>query len=202
MKLIGSRTSPYVRKIRVILAERQVAHDFLEENAWKAETTVPRYNPLNKVPALQLDGGESIYDSRVISEYLDAISGGKLLPAEPAARARVRCLEALGDGIADAGITARLERQREPSRQEAAWISRQMDKVAAGIQAVGRALGEGPYLGGTQLDLADIACACALLWVEYRMPELRWREENPRMGAWAKRMESRASFEATRPPPA
>ena len=96
MKLVGSRTSPYVRKARVILAERNLPYEFVEESAWTADTTVPNYNPLNKVPALVMDDGESIYDSAVISEYLDAISGGTLLPKDAAARAKVRRDEALG----------------------------------------------------------------------------------------------------------
>jgi glutathione S-transferase len=199
MKLVGSRTSPYVRKIRVLMAERQVAHEFFEESAWTAETTVPRFNPLNKVPALQLEDGECLYDSRVIAEYLDAISGGRFLPAQARMRARVHCREALGDGIADAGITAFLERKREASRQDAAWIARQLSKVDAGIIAVGQALGDSPFLGGDEMDLADIACGCALFWLEFRMPEIRWRETHPRMGAWARRLEVRPSFAATRP---
>ena len=199
MKLVGSLTSPYVRKIRVLLAEREIAHQFLEESAWTAETTVPRYNPLNKVPALQLDDGSSIFDSRVIAEYLDAISGGTLLPAEPLARARVKCLEALGDGIADAGITAFLERKREASRQDAAWIARQMSKVDAGIAALAGAFGRGPYLGGERMHLGDIACACALFWMEFRMPQVGWRDTYPKLRTWAEALESRASFQATRP---
>src|SRR5512134_960062 len=135
MKLVGSKTSPYVRKCRVILAERALPFEFIEESAWTAETTVPRYNPLNKVPALVMDDGEPIYDSRVICEYLDAISGGTLLPAGAAERARARRGEALGDGIADAGIAAFLERKREAGRQDPAWIARQMDKVNAGLAA-------------------------------------------------------------------
>jgi glutathione S-transferase len=200
MKLIGSKTSPYVRKVRVIVAERDIAHQFVEESAWTAETTVPRYNPLNKVPALQLDDGECLYDSAVIAEYLDSISGGKLIPASGIERARVRRDEALGDGIADAGITAFLERKREASRQDAAWIARQMDKVDAGIGAVAKRLGRDAYLGGTQMNLGDIACACALFWAEFRMPELGWRESHPNLKAWAERMEMRPSFAATRPP--
>ena len=200
MKLIGSKTSPFVRKVRIILAEKQVAHDFVEESAWTAGTTVPRYNPLNKVPALELDSGESLYDSAVIAEYLDAISGGGFIPAAPLERARARRDEALGDGIADAGITAFLERKREASRQDAAWIARQMDKVDAGISAVARGLGKANYLGGSQMHIGDIACACALFWAEFRMPELRWREQHPNLKAWAERMEMRPSFAATRPP--
>jgi glutathione S-transferase len=199
MKLIGSKTSPYVRKVRVIMAERKIAHQFVEESAWTAETTVPRYNPLNKVPALQLDDGECFYDSPVIAEYLDSISGGKLIPASGIERARAKRDEALGDGIADAGITAFLERKREASRQDATWIARQMDKVNAGIGALAKRLGSDAYLGGTEPNLGDIACACALFWAEFRMPELGWRDAHPNLKAWAERMETRASFAATRP---
>jgi glutathione S-transferase len=199
MRLVGSRTSPYVRKIRVILAERAIACDFVEESAWTATTTVPRYNPLNKVPALVLDDGEPLFDSVVISEYLDAISGNTLIPGDAVQRARVRRGEALGDGVADAGITAFLERKREPSRQDAAWIARQMDKVDAGIGAIARELGSRPFLGGEHMNLADIACGCALFWTEFRMPELGWRDARPNLRAWAERLEMRPSFEATRP---
>ena len=200
MKLVGSRTSPYVRKVRVILAEKALPFEFVEESAWNADTTVPRYNPLNKVPALVMDDGESIYDSRVICEYLDAISGGTLLPKGAAERARARRDEALGDGIADAGILAFLERKREPARQDPAWIQRQMDKVNAGLGALERALGSRAYLGGDAINLADIACACALFWAEFRMPGERLRDAHPGLKAWAARMESRPSFAATRPP--
>lgn len=199
MKLVGSKTSPYVRKVRVILAERALKFDFVEESAWNADTTVPRYNPLNKVPALVLEDGSSIYDSAVITEYLDAISGGRFIPAEPAARARARTYEALGDGIAEAGITFFLERKRDPARQDPAWMKRQMDKVDAGIVALAQALGNRGFLGGAEPDVGDIACACALFWAEFRMPEIPWRDENPNLRAWAQRMESRASFQATRP---
>jgi glutathione S-transferase len=199
MKLVGSKTSPYVRKCRVILAERALPFEFVEESAWTAETTVPRYNPLNKVPALVMDDGESIYDSRVICEYLDAISGGGLLPSEPAQRARVRRHEALGDGLADAGITVFLERKREAGRQDPTWIARQLDKVNAAVGAINSGLAKGDYFGGGQPNMADIACACAIFWAEFRMPELGVRQKNPRIKAWAERIESRPSFSSTRP---
>jgi glutathione S-transferase len=199
MKLVGSRTSPYVRKVRVILAERRIACDFVEESAWNATTTVPRYNPLNKVPALVLDDGDSIYDSVVIAEYLDAVSGNTLIPGDAVQRAKVRRGEALGDGIADAGITAFLERKRDASRQDAAWIARQMDKVDAGIEAIARELGGRPFLGGEHMNLADIACGCALFWVEFRMPELGWRDAKASLKSWAERLEMRPSFAGTRP---
>ena len=200
MKLVGSLTSPYVRKVRVLLAEKQLAHEFLEESAWTAETTVPRYNPLNKVPALVLDDGHSIYDSAVISEYLDALPGRRFLPAGGAERAVARSHEALGDGIADAGVTIFLERKREAARQDAAWIARQASKVNAGIAALADALGKKAFLGGAEPALGDIACGCALFWVEFRLKaDFDWRAQHPTLAAWAQRLESRPSFAATVP---
>ena len=195
MKLVGTTTSPYVRKVRVILAERRLPFEFIQESAWTPDTKVPRYNPLIKVPALVLDDGESIYDSRVICEYLDAVSGGGLIPAEPAARARVRRDEALGDGISDAGITMRLEGQREAARQDAAWIARQRSKVEAGIAAVSKSVGS---RRGAATTLGDIACACSLFWLEFRFPEIRWRDD-PVLKAWAENLEKRPSFATTKP---
>lgn len=195
MKLIGSRTSPYVRKVRVLLAEKGIACDFVEENAWAADTKVPQFNPLNKVPALLLDGGEALYDSVVICEYLDTLPGPSFIPGEPRARALVRRDEALGDGISDAGIAMRLEGQREAARQDPAWIARQRSKVDAGIAAVSRSVAARQ---GGDLTLGDIACACALFWLEFRMPEIRWRDD-PVLARWARSLEARPSFAATRP---
>jgi glutathione S-transferase len=184
----------------VLLAEKQLAHDFLEESAWTAETTVPRYNPLNKVPALVLDDGASIYDSAVITEYVDGLPGRRFLPAGGPERAVARCHEALGDGIMDAGITIFLERKREAARQDPAWIERQASKVNAGIAALAQALGSRPNLGGAEMALGDIACACALFWIDFRLKaDFDWRGQHPALAAWAKRLEARPSFAATRP---
>jgi glutathione S-transferase len=199
MKLVGSRTSPYVRKIRVLLAEKPLPYDFIEENAWNADTTVPRYNPLNKVPALVLDDGETLYDSAVISEFVDTLPGVRFIPAGARERALVRRGEALGDGIADAGIAMFLERKREASRQDAAWVERQKSKVLAGLDALAKSLAARPAAGARQMTLDDIACGCALLWLEFRLPEFRWRDDSI-LRPWAENLESRASFAATRPP--
>jgi glutathione S-transferase len=198
MKLVGSTTSPYVRKIRILLAEKQLPFEFLQESAWSATTTVPFYNPLNKVPALQLDNGESLFDSAVISEYLDTFPGPRFIPAGGVERARVRRDEALGDGIADAGITMFLERKRAAALQDPAWIARQRDKVEAGIAALAKSVGSKSAIGGVQTNLGDIACGCALLWLEFRLPEFKWRE-HANLKGWAERLEARPAFAATRP---
>ncbi len=194
MKLIGSRNSPYVRKVRVLLAEKNLPFEFVEEDVWKADTSMARYNPLIKVPALVLDDGESIYDSVVITEYLDTLPGTRFIPAAAVERARVRRDEALGDGISDAGITIFLERKREAARQDPAWIARQREKVEAGMATVAKSIA--PRAG--PVTLGDIACGCALFWLEFRLPELRWRDD-PALKSWAERLESRPSFAATRP---
>ena len=199
MKLIGSRTSPYVRKIRVLLAEKQVSYDFIEENVWSPDSAVPRYNPLNKVPALVVDDGECLYDSPVIAEYVDSLPGVTFIPAALHERVRVRRDEALGDGIADAGILMFVERKREAARQDPAWIARQADKVNAGIAALAKSVAAKSTSGARRMTLGDIACGCALFWLEFRLPEFRWRDD-PALRSWAENLESRASFAATRPP--
>jgi glutathione S-transferase len=200
MKLVASKTSPYARKIRVLLAEKQLAFEFVEESAWNADTTVPRYNPLNKIPVLVTDDGTCLYDSGVIAEYLDPLGAPSFIPPSGIERARVRRDEALGDGIADAGLAVFLERKRDPARQDRAWVDRQLGKVDAGIAALANELGGKAYLRGDTLSLGDVACACALLWLEFRMPEIAWRSQYAALGRWIERLESRPSFALTRPP--
>jgi glutathione S-transferase len=199
MKLVASKTSPYARKVRVILAEKQLAFEFIEENAWSAATSVPRYNPLNKVPVLVTEDGTCLYDSSVIAEYLDPLGAPSFIPPSGIERARVRRDEALGNGIADAGIAIFLERKREPALQDAAWMARQRSKVDAGITALAGELGGKAFVRGDALSLGDIACACALLWLEFRLPEVGWRAQHAALGRWIERLESRSSFEGTRP---
>ena len=196
MKLVGSKTSPYVRKIRVMLAEKNLPCEFIEDNAWHAATTVPRYNPLNKVPALVLEDGESVYDSSVITEYLDSLGPSPWLPRDPAARAKARRDEALGNGIADAGVRMFLERKRVAAQQDPTWIARQRDKVEAGIAAWSKIVAARG--AGAPLGLGDIACGCALLWLEFRLQEFKWRDD-PVLARWIQPLETRPSFALTKP---
>ena len=199
MKLLASKTSPYARKVRVLLAEKQLAFEFVEESAWNAGTTVPRYNPLNKVPVLVTEDGTCLFDSSVIAEYLDPLGAPSFIPPAGIERALVRRDEALGNGIADAGIAIFLEKKREASRQDPAWIARQRDKVEAGIEALARELGGKAYLRGDTITLGDVACACALLWLEFRLPEIAWRPRHAELERWIARLEARPSFAKTRP---
>ena len=199
MKLVASKTSPYARKIRVILAEKKLAFEFVPENVWDPATRILDFNPLGKVPALVTDEGDALFDSPVIAEYLDGLGGTRLIPGAGLERARVKRQEALGDGIADAGIAVFLERKRDAARQDGVWIGRQLTKVDNGIAALARELGDKPFLGGDAPSLGDIACGCALFWAEFRIPELGWRAKQPSLDSWAKRLEARPSFASTRP---
>jgi glutathione S-transferase len=199
MKLVASKLSPYARKVRVVLAEKNLTCELVPENVWDAATRIRDFNPLGKVPVLVTDEGEALFDSVAIVEYLDALGGPRLIPDSGIARARVRRDEALGDGIADAGIAMRLEGLRESARQDAAWIARQKDKVERGVAAVAKDLGTKTFLRGDAMTLGDVACGCALLWLEFRLPQLEWRASHANLRAWAERLEARPSFASTRP---
>jgi glutathione S-transferase len=204
MKLIGSLNSPFVRKVRVVMAEKKLDYQFLTENPWQADSTVPESNPLGKVPCLVMEGGEAVFDSRVIVEYLDTLSPvGKLIPSTGRERAEVKTWEALADGVMDAGVLARLEaggfEGRAESERSQVWIDRQLDKMNAGLRAMSQGLGEKPFCSGVHFSLSDVAVGCALAWLEFRFPQIGWRDEHPNLGRLMDKLALRPSFAETRP---
>src|SRR6202007_3287930 len=142
MKLIGSLASPYVRKVRVVLAEKKLDYQFELEDVWSRDTTIQQLNPLGKVPSLLMEDGTVMIDSRVMVEYLDTLTPVcKLLPPNGRDRADIKCWEALADGILDAAVLVRLERTlRAPEQQSAQWVARQMSKVTAGLATLAQKL--------------------------------------------------------------
>ena len=203
MKLIGSNTSPYVRKVRIVMAEKKLDYDYVLENVWSAATTIASANPLGKVPCLVMEAGDVIYDSRVIVEYLDTLSPvGKLIPAVGRERAEVKTWEALADGILDAAILARLEDAwdgRPDAQRSQAWIDRQLGKVRAAVQAISKDLGDKPFCMGVHLSLADVAVGVALGYLDFRFPQLPWREQYPNLVKLQDKLMQRASFMDTQP---
>jgi len=204
MRLIGSTTSPYVRKVRVVLAEKKLDYQLVVENPWLPGSSVATANPLGKVPCLVIDGQEAVFDSRVIVEYLDTLSPvGKLLPSAGRQRVEVKTWEALADGMLDAAITARLERTwagRAESERSAAWIERHLGKVDAALAAMSAGLGSKPWCSaGTQLSLADVAVGCALGWLDFRLPEIDWRSRHANLVQLMAKLMQRPSFASTIP---
>ncbi|MYM94383.1 glutathione S-transferase N-terminal domain-containing protein [Duganella vulcania] len=201
MKLIGSLASPYVRKVRVVLAEKKLDYQFELEDVWAADTTIDKLNPLGKVPSLVMEDGDVLIDSRVMVEYLDTLTPVcKLLPPNGRDRADVKCWEALADGILDAAVTVRLERiHRPPEQQSEAWMARQMRKVQLGLASLSDKLGESPYCAGIHYSLADVAVGCTLAWLSFRFPEITWRDDHPNLARLLDKLSERQSFKDTVP---
>ena len=205
MRLIGAPASPFVRKVRAVLAEKKLDYLFVPENVWAEDTQIHAANPLGKVPCLVMDGQEAVFDSRVIVEYLDTLSPvGKLIPPSGRDRVEVKTWEALADGLCDAALLARLERTwpgRAEGERSAAWIERQMRKVDQALAAMSSGLGDKPWCAsGVHPTLADIAVGCALGYLDFRFPELDWRARHANLAVLLDdRLMVRPSFADTLP---
>ncbi|HVK56998.1 MAG TPA: glutathione S-transferase [Burkholderiales bacterium] len=201
MKLLASLTSPFVRKVRIVLAEKKIEYDLEQENPWSSDTKVSQYNPLGKVPALELDDGSTLYDSRVIVDYLDTVTPvSRLMPDTTRQRIMVKRWEALADGVSEAAATIFLERKRSKSQQSPDWIRRQYDKIHAGLKAMSEDLGEKGFCTGESYNLADIATGCTLFYLDFRFPDVSWREPYANLGKLAEKLAKRQSFIDTAPP--
>ena len=203
MKLIGSNTSPYVRKVRIVMAEKKLDYQFVLENVWAAGTTMPDSNPLGKVPCLVMEGGEAVFDSRVIVEYLDTLSPvGKLIPMQGRERAEVKTWEALADGLLDAAILARLEASwdgRTEGQRSQVWIDRQMGKIDTVLQAMSTGLSDKPFCSGVHFSLSDVATGCALGYLDLRFGAIDWRARHPNLARLQEKLVQRSSFIETNP---
>lgn len=203
MKLIGAIASPYVRKVRVVMAEKKLDYQFVLEDVWSADTQIGTSNPLGKVPCLVMEGGEAVFDSRVIVEYLDTLSPvGKLIPTQGRERAEVKTWEALADGLLDAAILARLENTwpgRFEEQRSKAWTDRQLAKIEASLKSMSQGLGDKPFCSGIHFSLSDVAVGCALGYLDFRFPTIDWRSSYPNLARLAEKLFQRQSFVDSKP---
>lgn len=198
LKLLGTVTSPFTRKVRVVLAEKRLECEFVVDVPNTPESTAIRYNPLGKIPVLVLDDEHSIFDSRVIVEYLDNASpGNRLIPEEKRPRIQVRRWEALADGCTDAAIALFNEKKKPAEQQSADWISRQQGKVDRALQAMADELAAKAWCAGDFFTLADIAVGSCLGWLELRLPDIQWRRNHPNLARLADKLAQRPSFKDT-----
>ena len=202
IRLIGSLASPYVRKVRIVMAEKRLEYQLELEDVWAPNTSIHDANPLGKVPCLIMEDGGALFDSRVIVEYLDTLTPvAKLIPPNGRERAEVRTWEALGDGVCDAAILARLEHSQRPAEQQSQkWIDRQMGKVHAGVSSMSRALADKPWCNGHAYSLADIAVGCTLGYLDFRFSSIDWRSPHPNLARHYEKLAARPSFVDTKPP--
>lgn len=201
MKLIGTSTSPYTRKARIVLAEKHLDCEFVVDSPYASDSHVADYNPLGKIPVLVLDEEVFLFDSRVIVEYLDSASPvGRLIPEDVRHRIQVRRWEALADGCADAALAIVAERRRsDPQQQSAEWIERQEGKVKRALKMMSADLGAKSWCSGEQYNLSDIAAGCALGYLDLRLPEIDWRKDYPNLMKFADKLARRSSFKETMP---
>lgn len=203
MKLIGTPASPYTRKARVVLAEKRIDYEFVIDSPNDAQTRVPAYNPLGKVPVLITDDGTTLFDSRVIVDYLDSASPvARLIPEDTRHRIQVRRWEALADGCTDATVTIVAEKRRRPERHSDGWITHQSAKIERALQVMSDELGTRHWCSGDAYNLSDIAVGCCLGYLDLRLPEVNWRKAHPNLARLAEKLAQRPSFKDTAPPAA
>ena len=200
MKLIGTYTSPFVRKVRIVLAEKKIDYEFAIDSPWLGDSQVQNINPLGKIPVLVLDDETPLFDSRVIVEHIDNVTpNNKLFPAPNRERTDVKRWEALADGICDAAATAFLEGKRPESQQSFDWIARQHGKIARSLEFMAEELGEKAYCLGTHISLADLAVGTALGYLCFRFPHVGWQETHPNLAKLYAKLMLRPSFADTVP---
>ena len=206
MKLLGSLTSPFVRKARIVLAEKKIEYTFEPDNPWDEKSRVPDANPLGKVPVLVLEDDSTLFDSRVIVEFLDSVSPiSRLIPANNRDKIEVKRWEALADGVLDAAVMVVLERRRPAKQKSEPTIKRQMEKIDRGLAVMSRDLGDKPWCTGNAFTLADIACGVALGYLDFRHGAYDWRVLHSNLAKLAAKLAERPSFADTAPretPPA
>ena len=200
MKLIASLTSPYVRKIRILLLEKGIPFEFVNDPPWEAGNHVADFNPLGKVPALVADDGEVFFDSPIIADYLETLGVyAPELPVDALEAVRVKQLEALADGITDAGVVWLLETRRPAEKQDAATMDRHRGKLERGLDALEARLAKAEWLHSSGFSRADIAAGCCLGFLDFRFATLDWRATRPALAAFAVKLATRASFTQTVP---
>lgn len=204
LRLIASLTSPYVRKVRIVMAEKRIDYQLDLDDVWSPDSRIRESNPLSKVPCLIMEDGGAVFDSRVIAEYLDTMTPiARLIPPNGRERAEVRTWEALADGVLDAAILVRIEQTQRPREQQSdKWTARQMDKIHAGIAAMSQGIAEKPWCNGQSYTLADIAVGCALGYLDFRFPRIDWRSSYQNLARLGDKLSARQSFIDTAPPPA
>jgi glutathione S-transferase len=201
MKLLGSLASPYTRKVRIFLAEKKIECELAPVDVQPAENPVNPHNPLGKIPTLILDDGTALYDSRVIVEFLDAVSPiSRLIPDEARPRVAVRRWEALADGVLDAALLVRYESLRERGERSRTWSDKQLARMRRGLAQMASDLGERAFCHGERYSLADIAAGCCIGWLDFRKPgEIDWLSEYPGLAQHYQKLMERPAFADTVP---
>ena len=195
MKLLGTNTSPYVRKVRLVLLEKNISHTYLVDPPREPGSQVARVNPLGRIPALILDDETCVFDSPVIAEYADTLNNTPILipRTDALARMRVKRWEALADGIMDSAVVVRTESMRPADKQEANNITLHNNAITRALSYAADQLAQKEWCEGSSITLADLAFVSALIYLDLRQADRDWRGAHPNLAAWFARISERAS---------
>lgn len=199
-QLLSALPSPYARKVRIHLAEKGIPFELITEVPWNSDTQTPRWNPLEKLPVLICPDGSSVFESRYISEWIEARHPEHpLMPREVEAMLAVKRFEVICDGACDALILQLFENARPEDHRSQPWMDRQRRKVDGSLRELARVIGEREFCVGHTFTLADVATGTLLGYLKVRWPQLDWPQRHPNLAAFSERMEQRPSFAGSRP---
>jgi glutathione S-transferase len=199
MKLYGSPTSPYVRKARVLISEKKLPVEFVMEDPWPEDSKIATRNPLGKVPALEIEPGNYLFESALVVHYLDQVDGKTLTPKDAAGYWQTQWWLALGNGILDAAVARVLESRRPENKQMPEKLAREEARIHRAIDSAEARFTGGGYLVGNRFTLADVVMGVALQYVDFRYAH-DWRRKCPKLADWHSRVTGRKSFQETLPP--
>ena len=199
MKLYGSPTSPYVRKSRVLVKEKEIECEFVTEDPWPEDSAIPRRNPLGKVPVLEIAPDSYLFESVFVTHYLENPDGKPLEPKDAAGYWQAQWWQALGNGVIDAVIARVLETRRPADKQWADKLAREEARVQRATGVAEHAFKGGDFLVGDSFTMADLVMGVAMQYVDFRYPH-HWRGKAPKLARWHAGIVARPSFEETLPP--
>ena len=198
MQLYYAAASPFARKVRVLVREKglQARVDEILVNPFANPEDLHAVNPLGKIPALLLSDGTALFDSPVICEYLDTISGApRLLPKEGEKRWQVLCMQALADGIMDSAVAMIYESRRPETLRSTEWQQRRQQSILRSI----RVLDDDSSLLSGAVNIGSIAVACALGYLDFRLPDIDWRQDHPQVATVYAGLSNLPGMQATPP---
>lgn len=202
MQLISATPSPYARKVRIALAEKSIPFELLTEVPWNDDTSLPQHNPLEKLPVLILDSGDTLWESSFILEWIERKHPAPpLLPPDDDGILAHKRMDALASGVCDAFLLVFFERMRPEDKQSQPWIDRQMRKVRGGLAEIARVVGDRAYAVRDSFGIADISAGSVLGYLDVRFPELAWRQTHPNLARYLDGLMARPSFQSTVPYP-
>ena len=199
MKLYGSATSPYVRKARVLVSEKKLRVDFVEEDPWPADSRIPKRNPLGKVPALEIEPNNYLFESVLVVHYLDHVDGKTLTPKDAPGYWQAQWWQALGNGVLDAAVARVLETRRPEDKQMPEKVAREESRIHRAVDSAETRFPGGTFLVGNRFTLADLVMGVALQYIDFRYPH-DWRSTAPKLAKWHAGVAARKSFQETSPP--